>query len=366
MWIHVRRIDVRRQSAYAVSRRCALFPFPAQLLAVLLTAILFGTAGCVGAEGGYGADTKGGDGGRTDGAPSGAMEGRPCVGDSDCQTDTPCSVGFCEAGMCRPHPGPNGFICDDFDLCTLHDACFQGACLGVPMQCSDGNACTLDACDPKSGCVHAPTNQSCSDGDPCTAYKCADGSCSAAQSACDDGNPCTQESCSGTTGCHTVALSGPACNDGNPCTEGDTCTFGACKGGGECDDDNVCTVDSCGGAGGCVHVNLQIACSDGKLCTHFDKCDGGVCKGASNACDDGNPCTIDTCDAKTGACKNAGIADGGDCEDGNPCTLATTCQKGVCSGSQKNCADTDMCTDDKCVFPSGQCLHAPILGCKKN
>ncbi len=325
---------------------------------------------CVGADTSYGADGANHDASDAasydqDSAPPSPIEGRPCTGDNDCQTDTPCGVGVCTDGKCRLQPGPNGFVCDDNDICTLHDACFKGACIGSAVQCSDGNACTLDACDPITGCVHAPTNQSCSDGDPCTAYRCTDGSCFAFGSACDDGNPCTQEDCSGTLGCHTVALSGPTCDDGNPCTADDKCTFGACKGGGLCDDDNACTADSCEGSGGCQHVNLTQICSDGQVCTNFDNCIDGACKGTLKTCDDGNPCTSDTCDPKNAACSNVPIPDGGPCDDGNPCTYNTLCTNSICSGLTKDCNDGDACTDDKCVFPTGECLHTPSFKCGK-
>ncbi len=335
---------------------------------VLLGVSLFSLGGCVAQDMSYSGDASGQDtsaaiGDGQNDAAANPIEGRPCATDSDCETDTPCGVGVCLAGKCRLEPGPNGFVCDDNDICTHNDACFQGACIGSPIPCSDGNACTLDACDPTAGCVHAPTNQSCSDGDPCTAYQCTDGSCFAVGSACDDGNPCTQESCSGTLGCHTVALSGPACDDGNPCTLNDKCTFGACKGGGLCDDDNPCTADSCEGTDGCKHVNLEQICSDGLMCTNFDTCVNGACKGTVKTCDDGNPCTADTCDSANATCSNVPIQEGGACDDGNPCTYDTKCTQSVCSGVTKNCDDGDACTDDKCIFPSGQCLHTPSFKC---
>jgi hypothetical protein len=298
-------------------------------------------------------------------APPSPIEGRPCTSNSDCQTDTPCGVGICELSKCRLEAGPDGSACDDHDVCSLNDACRSGSCVGDVMPCADGNTCTLDACDAKTGCVHAPTIQACSEGDPCTAYKCEDGACVAGGSACDDGNPCTQEDCSATLGCHSIALSGPACDDGNPCTLEDKCTFGACKGGGLCDDSNPCTIDSCDGAGGCKHLNVPLVCTDGDVCTNFDVCVDGTCKGTVKTCDDGNPCTVDTCNPLNSACNNVPIIDGGDCDDGNPCTFETKCVNSLCAGQTVDCGDGDPCTDDKCVFPSGDCLHTPSFKCGK-
>jgi hypothetical protein len=43
------------------------------------------------------------------------------------------------------------------------------------VSCDDGDACTLDACDPSTGCTHSTA---CDDGDPCTeADVCGGGIC---------------------------------------------------------------------------------------------------------------------------------------------------------------------------------------------
>lgn len=328
-----------------------------------------GLGGCVTEDGNTGLDAGGssGDGGVLSTADgSSEIVGRPCQSDLDCQTDDLCAVGVCEVGKCALQDGPDGFVCDDHNVCTLQDKCFGGACLGKLISCSDGNSCTTDFCDPVSGCTLTPTNQSCSDGDPCVAYRCEDGSCFAAGSSCDDGNPCTLEDCSSTLGCRTVALSGPACDDGNPCTLDDGCAFGACKGTGDCDDNNPCTADSCSIGSGCIHKFLKQACTDGDICTGFDHCAGGACVGTPKSCNDGNPCTMDSCNPKNGTCTSKAIGEGGACDDGNPCTLQTLCTTGLCvATSVKNCADTDPCTDDKCVFPTGVCLHTPAFNCSK-
>src|SRR5205823_9640615 len=44
--------------------------------------------------------------------------------------------------------------------------------------CSDGNVCTDDACDPATGCVNTPNTAACTDGNACTtADTCAGGVC---------------------------------------------------------------------------------------------------------------------------------------------------------------------------------------------
>ncbi len=77
-------------------------------------------------------------------------------------------------------------------------------CVHVPINCDDGNPCTLDSCDPASGCVHTPVN--CDDGQVCTNDSCdpASGQCVHTPVNCDDGNSCTDDSC-------IQALVSPAC-----------------------------------------------------------------------------------------------------------------------------------------------------------
>ena len=332
-----------------------------------LCACIVWSAGCVAESGSGGVDAGGSQGDASVGGGSdvsGAIVGRPCQSDLDCQADDPCAVGVCQDAKCALQDGPNGFVCDDGNVCTLQDQCLSGACVGKLISCSDGNSCTTETCDPHDGCIIVPTNQSCSDGDPCVAYSCQDGSCVAIGSSCDDGNPCTEEDCSSTLGCRTVALSGAPCDDGNACTTTDHCAFGACKGDGECDDGNPCTGDACDGASGCTHTFLQQACTDGQVCTSFDHCVDGACVGTPKACNDGNPCTVDVCDQANGACVSTVMGEGGACDDDNPCTLSTVCTGGVCvATSVKDCDDGDKCTDDKCQFPSGVCLHAPSFEC---
>jgi hypothetical protein len=121
-----------------------------------------------------------------------------------------------------------------------------------PLDCDDGDPCTVDYCDPVSGeCVHAELL--CDDGNPCTADFCdANGVCQHVPILCDDGDPCTYDYCDGLTGdCVYVVMD---CDDGDPCTY-DYCDLGVCfnvpK---DCDDGLDCTIDYCDPLnGGCVH-----------------------------------------------------------------------------------------------------------------
>jgi predicted outer membrane repeat protein len=63
---------------------------------------------------------------------------------------------------------------------------------------------------------------------------------------CDDGNDCTVDYCDGRLGClHLDETSGTACSDGDACTQGDACQAGACASGAEiCDYAVTTTADS--------------------------------------------------------------------------------------------------------------------------
>ncbi|MCB9738464.1 MAG: hypothetical protein H6747_04285 [Deltaproteobacteria bacterium] len=88
----------------------------------------------------------------------------------------------------------------------LQDACKgSGACAGSAVggkTCDDGNACTLDRCDPQKGCVASLINHV----------------------LCDDGDDCTADSCDGKAGCNHVAVA-----DATSCGGGEgRCAAGHC------------------------------------------------------------------------------------------------------------------------------------------
>jgi hypothetical protein len=143
----------------------------------------------------------------------------------------------------------NGPVFDATDTPVLE----AGACIHATTTCDDGNLCTVDSCDPISGCVFTP--RTCSDGEACNGAETCDpgtGLCvNGTPLNCDDGNPCTADTCSAGACAHAAANDGAPCDDGNPCTTGDVCAAGACAGATApaiCDDGNTCTADSCSGA----------------------------------------------------------------------------------------------------------------------
>jgi hypothetical protein len=308
--------------------------------------------------------------------------------------DSICLAAACDpqTGECSLVPAHGGFACEDGDGCTVGDQCEAGLCLsGPPAVCMDDNPCTDDSCDPAAGCLFAPNQAPCFDGDLCTsADGCDGGVCQpGAPLHCDDGNPCTDDSCAPESGC-VHEFNGGECDDGNACTIDDHCEAGLCVAdqGLFCADDNICTTDSCHPQVGCVHTLNNAPCDDGNVCTTGDHCQLGDCTSSGNlTCNDGNSCTKDGCSMESG-CTFAPLS-GGQCDDGSVCTLGDTCQGGWCQpGAAIECLDGNPCTDDECDpvagchYPSnadtcddgndctfgdtcggGQCLGGPLVEC---
>lgn len=86
--------------------------------------------------------------------------------DSLCSDGDPCTIDACDSSerCLLNHPPVN---CNDGNLCTV-DTCSAaaGGCQSTPIACADGNNCTVDACDPVTGscvfpAVECPPGQSC-------------------------------------------------------------------------------------------------------------------------------------------------------------------------------------------------------------
>ena len=293
-----------------------------------------------------------------------------CTTDDDCNDSNVCNgTETCIDRVCAPG---TPVVCDDGNACNGVESCDPrtGECLdGRALDCSDGNQCTDEVCNPASGCVHTNNSGPCDDDDACTqGDTCRDGTCV--------GTPFVQ------------------CNDGNPCNGVETCDpeSGECINGSalNCNDGNPCTTDSCSPSLGCVHTNNTLPCNDNSKCTANDVCSNGTCGGTPTVqCDDGNACNgTESCNPTTGTCQtgaapdcddqNACTADScdpghgcihtpisGPCDDGNACTQGDTCQDGVCKGATSNaCDDGDPCNGvEVCNSATGQCVNGPRLSC---
>jgi len=148
---------------------------------------------------------------------------------------------------------------------------------------------------------------------------------------CDDANGCSVDSCNPLTGCLHEFIPG-CCNELTPCDDADACTVDTCIGGScefsaqVCDDANLCTDDTCDPAVGCVFTDNNAACDDGSVCTWQDQCVGGKCAGLTVDCSDEFPCTVDTCNPATG-CQHKSA-----CGDNILCTTDLCTVKGCKTG----------------------------------
>ena len=295
--------------------------------------------------------------------------GSACVGGAapNCNDNNPCTDDTCNPATGCAHTN-NTAPCNDGNPCTTNDTCSGGTCVGGPaVVCNDNNPCTNDSCNPSSGCVFTNNTAPCNDNNVCTTGDvCSGGVCTGSPTVnCSDGNDCTDDGCNPVTGCFHNFNTNP-CDDGNACTTQDACRSGTCRGlpPPECDDGNPCTDDSCNVSTGCTHTNNTDPCDDHNVCTSGDHCAAGACvSGPPLTCaDDGNTCTRDVCDPIAGC-----VHPLDSCDDGNICTDDSCSPTTGCAHTNNTspCDDGDICTQgDTCR--DGACFGGPTFFVEKS
>ena len=203
---------------------------------------------------------------------------------------------------CIPNTCTGDAECNDGNVCNGTERCADGVCgPGAPTICDDGASCTVDTCDPVSGCIQTPRDAMCDDAVSCTRDACAPhrvpGSADGCEhiaddSMCDDGACFTGGVCNAAMGCVGGTM--------RDCSDGDFCTYDACD------------ADS----GECVYSPLDVdrdgypaMISGGRRCEGGTDCDDrseAINPGAMEVCGNGldddcdgvpdDGCTIDVPD----------------------------------------------------------------------
>ncbi|MBN1770443.1 MAG: putative metal-binding motif-containing protein [Deltaproteobacteria bacterium] len=280
----------------------------------------------------------------------------------DCGDGLDCTDDGCNAldGSCYHLPVHTR--CSDGDACNGVETCDleRGCIAGTPVDCSDGITCTADSCDHVTGgCSHTPVDADCNDGVFCN----GDEICDAARGcrpgtppSCSDGVACTDDACNPATDTCVNTPIDSRCDDGQLCNGAERCLgMAGCQPGTPptCDDGLSCTVDTCnpagaGGAGACVNTPpdadgdtyaptscLGTDCNDSNAAIHPGAAER--CNAIDDDCDTSTDETFACIRGSTGACMV------GACDGSRVCS--SSCVWGTCTVSA-----TEICNgvDDTC------------------
>ncbi len=299
-----------------------------------------------------------------------------------CRTNLDCNINMlddCAYGICGYNDITgegecvftiiNGF-CDDGNVCNGHEYCNINLCegsigcsQGPDIDCDDGDFCTTDICNPRTGCEHR--ENACDDRVSCTIDSCNDNGCSYEpdDSLCPEGYTCNPESgciqteCIGCTDCDGFFTSCTYNKCHNHCFQDGGCYFQgnslfqenciplseACSGIYECSEysQEECNNDPCG-LGGCAFEN-------GKCNYYVGICGDSICSGDE---------TCLTCPEDCGKCPES-VCGNDDCEILENCL---NCENdcGICNFECGNgeCELGEDCNN--CKIDCGEC--DPICG----
>lgn len=289
----------------------------------------------------------------------------------------------CIASVCSPLAGCvllyQDSLCTDAITCNGQETCnnVTGLCEDAPpLDCDDGNECTMCTCVEPAGCECPPVpnfTPCVNASDPCTSNPQCIGSvcfgqdpkdCSAFDSlcgvgACDSGTPtgeCFTQNFTENTPCDDNDV----CNGRELCDAGGVCQPGTPL---DCTNPNQCIITSCHPVDGCQSQQSVGPCEDGDLCTTGEMCDGiGNCVGGviTDCSFLDLVCMVGVCNPTNGACELVPGNENQPCDDGLTCTVSDVCQSGVCTPIEMlDCDDRNPCTLDTCVEPGG-CVHTLV------
>lgn len=303
-------------------------------------------------------------------ATQGCIAGSP----PNCSDNVSCTTDACNESNDTCSHTTNNTACNDGLYCNGTETCHatQGCKPGTAITCSDGVACTTDACNEATdSCSYTPNNAACNDNQYCNGVEV----CNLTQGCkpgtavnCSDGIACTTDACNESNDTCTHKPVNSSCNDGQYCNGVETCsaTQGCVAGTApNCNDNVACTTDSCNETNDtCVNTTNNAACSDGQYCNGAETCHAtqGCKPGTAPNCADSVPCTVDACNEANDTCTHT--VNNAACNDGLFCNGAETCHatNGCQPGTAPNCNDNVACTTDACNETNDNCTHTPNHG----
>eukprot|EP00040_Diaphanoeca_grandis_P036362 m.231580 g.231580 ORF g.231580 m.231580 type:complete len:2380 (+) comp33604_c0_seq1:342-7481(+) len=278
-----------------------------------------------------------------------------CAG-NQCQTAGECVEGTCTS----PANKQNGLDCDDGDVETSNDACFDGVCVGVDL-CLNVTCPVIDPCHTNPQCVLGDciAGPSQPDGEACITVGEV-----GVPGACDKGLCIAL----------TTTLAPSASPTATPTV--DVPPVGFCNDRSHCPEDVVCvTPYQCSALGICEggeQMSDGAACDDANATTVGDVCNAGTCAGvdpcADVTCSADSTCEVVQCvpvDGKlVGECETTLKSDGSSCDDGDATTFRDRCFSNVCLGldpctavdcglvTRKQCREVGVCVADRSGRPT--------------
>jgi hypothetical protein len=137
-------------------------------------------------------------------------------------------------GACDETVEADGASCGAGNQCLTEGVCASGQCVGKARSCDDGDACTTDACEPASGCVHDVV------------------SCPLSLRACE------VAVCNPLSGCGVAPASDGAACGPNDCTTAQVCITGQCVPRPAPDGSQCAAATSCRGPGVCRQQSCEL------------------------------------------------------------------------------------------------------------
>ncbi|MDP2926130.1 MAG: LamG-like jellyroll fold domain-containing protein [Nanoarchaeota archaeon] len=254
-----------------------------------------------------------------------------------CNEGNPCTDDVClGTGMCV-FLNLIGKKCDDNDVCTINDFCFDKSCRGQFILNNPNPFCREkkgirgpDFPNPGNICYINCDNR-----------ECGNNGCGGSCGECEGGKRCNFNGV-----CEPDIGEGDGGGEGTPCVGGDECNSGTCDNG-QCTGEGGDVGDPCDGDGDCNSEN----------------CDGGECAPEESCTPNcsGKQCGDDGCGESCGDCPADQTCEGGQCvlteipcKNNFDCNLGESCDNGECEPSctnNENCNTGEICKNGVCMIP---------------